>query len=50
MIVSNINKKLMKPAVRFEMGELRRIWTDVEKDKRAKEQISSQSSIKEINA
>ena len=49
MIVLNINKKLMKPAVRFEMGELRRIWTDLEKERRVKQQILSQSSIKEIN-
>jgi hypothetical protein len=30
MIISNINKRLMKPVIRFEITELRHIWTDVE--------------------
>lgn len=27
MIISNISKKLMKPGIRFEITELRLIWT-----------------------
>jgi len=34
MLLASVNKKMMRPPVRFEMAELRRKWTQIELERR----------------
>ena len=45
MILANINKKLMRRAVRFELDELRKVWTGIEIQRRRKTHWNDSCSI-----